>query len=118
MMIDIDGRSLTLEDVEAVARGETARLTAEARTRVEHSRAMVDAIVSEGRPVYGISTGVGRLCTVTIPPEDARELQHNILRSHAAGVGLPLGEPAVRAMIVLRANTLAGGYSGVRPVII
>ena len=117
-MIDIDGHSLTLENVEAVARGAAARLSAEARTRVERSRAMVDAIVREGRPVYGISTGVGRLCTVTIPPADAQELQHNILRSHAAGVGVPLDEPIVRAMMVLRANALACGYSGVRPVIV
>jgi histidine ammonia-lyase len=117
-MIDIDGHSLTLENVEAVARGAASRLSAEARTRVERSRAMVDAIVREGRPVYGISTGVGRLCTVTIPPADAQELQHNILRSHAAGVGVPLDEPIVRAMMVLRANALACGYSGVRPVIV
>jgi histidine ammonia-lyase len=117
-MIDVDGLSLTLEHVEAVARGGSARLAAAARARVERSRAMVDAIVAEGRPVYAISTGVGRLCTVTIPPEDVQELQHNIVRSHAAGVGAPLDEASVRAMMVLRANALAAGYSGVRPVVI
>jgi histidine ammonia-lyase len=117
-MIDIDGRTLTPEAVERVARGEPSRLAAGARERVERSRAVVDRVLREGQVVYGISTGVGQLCTVLISAEDSRALQQNVLRSHAAGVGPDLPGLAVRAMLVLRANALAGGYSGVRPVVI
>jgi len=79
---------------------------------------MVEQLLRERRPIYGVSTGVGELCTVSISPADAQTLQRNIVRSHAAGVGASLPEPAVRAMMVLRANALASGYSGVRPLLI
>ncbi|MDR5682434.1 MAG: histidine ammonia-lyase [Armatimonadota bacterium] len=117
-MIELDGHSLTPEQVEAAVGGEPVRLAAQARVRLQRAREMVERVVREGRPVYAISTGVGALRTVPISIEDAEALQRNILRSHAAGVGTPLGEDVVRAMLVLRANALAGGYSGVRPVVI
>ena len=117
-MIEVDGRTLSPEAVEAVARGAPAALSDGARSRVERSHAMVDEIIRARRPVYGISTGVGNFRTVAIGEDQVELLQRNILRSHAAGVGAPLPEPAVRAMMVLRANALACGYSGVRPVII
>ncbi len=117
-MIEIDGQTLTLEAVEAIALGASARIAPAARARVARSRAMVDQVLRERLPVYGVSTGVGEMRTVWIPPADAQALQRNIVRSHAAGVGPPLPEPVVRAMLALRANALAAGYSGVRPLII
>ena len=117
-MIEIDGQHLTPETVEAVAEGAPAALSADARRRVERSSAMVDHILEAGAPVYGVSTGVGEFRTVTISREQTALLQRNILRSHAAGVGDPLPEPAVRAIMLLRANALACGYSGVRPVVV
>jgi histidine ammonia-lyase len=117
-MIRIDGRRLTLEAIEDVARGAAAALADEARAPIERSRAMVERVLQERRPVYGVSTGVGELCTVWIPADEAAALQRNIVRSHAAGVGAPLPETVVRAMLLLRANALARGYSGVRPAVI
>lgn len=117
-MVRVDGRSLRIEDVARVMGGERVVLDGEARRRVEAGREVVEEIVRAGRPVYGISTGVGRLCTVAIGVGDMRALQRNIVRSHAAGVGRPVEEESVRAMMLLRANALARGHSGVRPVII
>ncbi|HEU5209073.1 MAG TPA: histidine ammonia-lyase [Longimicrobiales bacterium] len=118
-MIEIDGRSLRLEDVEAVARGGLrVALGADARDRVERARALVDRIVAEHRVVYGITTGFGALSEVVIPPERIRELQANLIRSHAAGVGEPFPVEEARAITLLRANVLALGHSGVRPVVI
>ncbi|MGQ0569668.1 MAG: histidine ammonia-lyase [Armatimonadota bacterium] len=125
-MLNIDGHTLTLEAVEAVAckaddaviREADLRLAPEARVRVERARAMVERLLQQRQPVYGVSTGVGELRTVSISSSDAETLQRNIVRSHAAGVGVSLPEPAVRAMILLRANALARGCSGVRPVLI
>ncbi len=117
--IAIDGNSLTLEAVAAVARRfEPVELAIEARRRVETNRDFVEEIVREERPVYGITTGVGDLCNVAIPRADVEALQKNLVVSHAAGVGEPLSEEIVRAMMLLRANALAKGYSGVRPTII
>ncbi|HKX19822.1 MAG TPA: histidine ammonia-lyase [bacterium] len=117
-MIEIDGEHLTLEMVGQVAGGAPATLRTAARDRVQRSAEMVDRIVSAGQPVYGVSTGVGELRTVSISPDQAATLQRNILRSHAAGVGRPIADPVVRAMMVLRANALACGHSGVRPLVI
>jgi histidine ammonia-lyase len=117
-VVTLDGQTLTLEAVEQVAAGELVALAPEARVRVERSRAMVERLLRERRPVYGVSTGVGEMRTVWIPAGDAETLQRNIVRSHAAGVGAPLSAAAVRAMLVLRANALACGYSGVRPAVI
>jgi histidine ammonia-lyase len=117
-MIELDGCGLTPEQVEAALHGAPARLADVAGVRVQRAWEMVERVVRAGRPVYAISTGVGALRTTPISVEDSEALQRNIIRSHAAGVGPPLGEDAVRAMLVLRANALAGGYSGVRPVVI
>jgi histidine ammonia-lyase len=117
-MIELDGHNLTPEQVEAAVRGAPVRLADAARVRVQRSWEMVERVVRGGRPVYAISTGVGALRTVPISIADGEALQRNVIRSHAAGVGSPLSEDAVRAMLLLRANALASGYSGVRPVVI
>ncbi|HEX6693710.1 MAG TPA: histidine ammonia-lyase [Longimicrobiales bacterium] len=112
--------TLTLEDVGSVARAPRRRtvLGAAARARVEAARAVVDRAVAEGRVVYGLTTGFGALSEVMIPPARIRELQLNLIRSHAAGVGAPLAEDDVRAITLLRANALALGHSGVRPEVV
>lgn len=117
-MVEIDGRTLTLEAVQTVVKGLPVRLAPAARRRVQAARDMVEWILNERTPIYAVSTGVGDLCTQVISSADARQLQRNIVRSHAAGVGDPVDEPIVRAMLLLRANALAAGYSGVRPVVI
>jgi len=117
-MLEVDGRTLTLEAVEAVANGASARLAAAARVKVQKARELVEVVMREQRPVYAVSTGVGDLCTQVISASDAQTLQRNIVRSHAAGVGPPLAEPVVRAMLLLRANALASGHSGVRPMVV
>jgi histidine ammonia-lyase len=113
--------ALSLEDVEHVARGaDTVRvaLDEDARTRVRAARALVDQVVREQRVVYGITTGFGALSEVVIPPGRLLELQNNLIRSHAAGVGEPLDEVDTRAIMLLRANVLAIGRSGVREAVI
>ncbi len=112
----LDGRSLTLEDVVRVAEGPETRvvLSAEAHERMEAARAFVAEKVASGEPVYGVTTGFGRLADVLIAPEERAELQHNLVRSHASGMGEPLDRGAVRALMVLRANALARGNSGCR----
>ncbi len=118
-MIAVDGTSLTLEDLRRVlAEGVGAELTAEARVRVEAARQTVERTLATGRVVYGINTGFGDLASVVIPAGETEELQDRLLRSHAAGVGEPLPAPVVRAMLLLRANALARGHSGVRPEVI
>lgn len=118
-MISLDGRSLGLDDVVRVARGiEKVRLAPAAAKRVESSRKLLERTVAKGIPAYGIKTGFGELATVSIPDADVRQLQLNLLRSHAVGQGQPLGTDEVRATLLLRANTLAMGYSGVRPVLV
>jgi len=110
---------LTLADVIAVmAGGSTVRLSAVARQRVAANRAYVETLVAEGRTVYGVTTGFGRFATTAIARDKVEELQHNLLRSHAIGVGTPLAPELVRAMLLLRAQSLAIGASGVRPELI
>src|SRR5439155_13538567 len=89
-----------------------------ALSRVEASRRLVDDWVQKGETIYGITTGFGEFANVLIPPSEIKELQQNLLRSHSAGVGVPLRDEVVRAMLLLRANALAKGYSGVRPIVI
>jgi len=114
-MIQIDGRSLTPEALEAVARGaEAAELTEEARAAVRRARKTVEELVEAGEVVYGVTTGFGRLAEVPVSLEDRRRLQVNLLRSHAAGVGKLLSAEEVRALLLLRANALARGNSGCR----
>lgn len=120
-LLELFGNRLRLEDVERVARAADApevRLAAEARVRVEAARAFVERLVAEGRVVYGLTTGFGALSEVVVPPDRIRELQTNLIRSHAAGVGDPLSEAETRAVTLLRANVLALGNSGIRPVVI
>jgi len=111
----LDGDSLTLDDVHRVAvRGAAAALGDEARRRMARTRAVVERIVERGEAVYGVTTGFGKLSDVSIPRERLAELQVNLVRSHAAGVGDLLPEREVRAMMLLRANVIAKGYSGAR----
>lgn len=114
-MVELDGVSLTLEALERVARGhEPMALADRARGRVRAARALVDHHAAGDAAVYGINTGFGSLAEVKIPHDQLARLQLNLLRSHAAGVGEPLSVPVVRALMALRANVLAKGYSGIR----
>jgi len=114
-MILLDGSSLTIEQLLAIAdRREAVALSDAARARVLAARAVVDAHARRDEPVYGINTGFGSFADVKIAPDALGALQLNLLRSHAAGVGAPLPARAVRATMALRANVLAKGYSGVR----
>ncbi len=116
----IDGRSLRLEDVAAVAAGEPLelRLPEAARERMRDARAVVEGIVAGDGAVYGINTGFGKLSDVRVSRERLAELQLNLVRSHACGVGQPLDRSETRAMMLLRANVLATGHSGVRPELV
>jgi histidine ammonia-lyase len=115
----IDGDSLTVDEAYAVA-VERLRvgLAPKARKRMLRTRAVVDAIVEKNEVVYGVTTGFGKLSDVAIPPNRLAELQVNLVRSHASGVGDRLPEPEVRAMMLLRANVIAKGYSGARPELV
>ncbi len=117
-MIEIDGASLSLEQIEKVADGAEVTLAPAAIPRVNRARKFVEDIISRGQVVYGINTGFGALSDVTIHPDKLRELQLNLVRSHSCGVGEPLTERVVRAMMLLRANVLAKGYSGCRAAVI
>jgi histidine ammonia-lyase len=113
--VEIDGHSLTVEDVLAVAvGGARVELMTGARRRMAATRSIVDRVVASNEVVYGITTGFGKLSEVAIPSDRLAELQENLVRSHAAGVGPLLPEREVRAMMLLRANVLAKGYSGAR----
>ena len=117
--IVLTGANVTIEAVEAVARGGArVRLDDGARSRMDEARAVIERLVAEGAVVYGVTTGFGALAGTSIAPEDTRRLQENLLMSHAAGVGEPLPVDVVRAMLLLRANTLALGHSGCRPLIV
>ncbi|HEX6926004.1 MAG TPA: histidine ammonia-lyase [Longimicrobiaceae bacterium] len=118
--MEIDGGSLTLEALERVARGEESRVTLSttARERMLRSRAVVEEAVASGAVVYGVTTGFGRLADVAIPRERIAELQLNLIRSHACGFGPPLPTEEVRAIMLLRANVLAKGCSGIRPEVV
>ncbi len=114
-MINLDGHNLTLEQLEAIAdRGAEVALAPSAARAVDAARAVVDRHATGDAPVYGINTGFGSLAEVRIARDALGELQRNLLRSHAAGVGEPLPRRAVRATMALRANVLAKGYSGIR----
>src|SRR5829696_3185074 len=114
-MVLLDGHSLALGDIGAIAGGDRAvGLAPAARTRVQAARAVVDAKADGDAAVYGINTGFGSFAEVRIPRDALSALQLNLIRSHAAGVGEPLSRRAVRATMALRANVLACGYSGVR----
>src|SRR5437016_5564574 len=106
--IYIDGNSLTLAELHAiVSQGAEVELPKPARAAVNKARAIVDALVEKNQLAYAVTTGVGKLSDVRIPPPQIRELQVNLVRSHCVGVGEPLSQPATRAMMLLRANSLA-----------
>ncbi|MCK4614141.1 MAG: histidine ammonia-lyase, partial [Thermoplasmata archaeon] len=115
----IDGNSLTIDMVKQVARG-GAKVTISRRAKeaIVESRKRVEEIIESGRITYGIQTGFGELCNVRISDKDIENLQRNLIVSDVCGVGRPLSEDVVRAVMLLRANALAKGYSGCRPVIV
>lgn len=118
-MLELDGRSLRLLDVVAVAdEGQHVTLAPSARDRMRTTRAVVNKAVGAGVPVYGINTGFGKMSEITIANDQLAALQRNLVRSHAAGVGDPLPEREVRAMMLLRANVLATGFAGARPELV
>ncbi|PYS46274.1 MAG: histidine ammonia-lyase [Acidobacteria bacterium] len=118
-MLTLSGQKFSLEQIVQVARGaEHVALDADARERVAESRRVVEEITESGRVVYGVNTGFGKLADIRIASSELRALQLNLVRSHACGIGPPLSEAETRAMLLLRANVLALGYSGARPLII
>src|SRR5262245_56070106 len=117
--LHINGNDLTLENVfEVAGSGRPVLLAPDAREAVNRARAVVDELVASNQVSYAITTGVGKLSDVRIAGDQIRELQLNLVRSHAVGVGEPLSIAETRAMIVLRANSLSKGYSGVRAIVI
>ena len=117
--MELNGEQISLVQLAAVALGaEAVRISSLARPRILASRKVIEQIVARDVVVYGVNTGFGKLSDVRIPQNDLRQLQLNLVRSHACGIGNPLSEAEVRAMILLRANVLALGFSGVRLEII
>ena len=112
----LDGSSLTIADLFEVAVGRrSVRVAPVAEARMRMTRGIVEGLVAKGAAVYGVTTGFGKLSDVAIPPRQLAQLQVNLVRSHAAGVGPRLPEAETRAMMLLRANVLAKGFSGARP---
>jgi histidine ammonia-lyase len=117
--MELNGQALSLSDIASVAYGDThAQIAAAARKRMAASRKVIDDIVARGTVVYGVNTGFGKLADVRIAREQIDALQLNLVRSHACGIGNPLSEPEVRAMMLLRANVLSLGLSGIRPQVV
>src|SRR5437899_11551354 len=117
-MVEIGCSGIQPADVVAVARHrEPVQLAPAAREAMQRSRAIVEELATAEQPVYGISTGFGALAATRVPPERRSELQHALIRSHAAGMGLPVDVEIVRAMMLLRLRTLARGFSGTRPLV-
>ena len=114
--VQVDGKSLSLDALRAVAEdGARVTLAPDAKVRMQVSRAIIEKIVASGAAVYGVTTGFGKMSDVSIPPDKLAELQVNLVRSHVCGVGPIMPKREVRAMMLLRANVLAAGYSGARP---
>src|SRR2546430_15371655 len=117
--MELSGKPLAVEDIARVAVGsEAVTIAASARSRIWASRKVIDDIVARDAVVYGVNTGFGKLADVRIPHEELRALQLNLVRSHACGIGQSLSEPEARAMMLLRANVLALGFSGIRAEVI
>ncbi|MGH9738952.1 MAG: histidine ammonia-lyase [Candidatus Acidiferrales bacterium] len=119
--ITIDGQSLTLENLRALVFDHSesqAKVSAAARERMSASRAVIQRLAESETAVYGVNTGFGKLATTRISHDEIRHLQLNLVRSHACGVGQPLNAAETRAMLALRANALAKGFSGVRPIVV
>lgn len=119
MPVTLNGADLTFDELYAVASArEAVVLDAPAARRMAAARGVVERLLSSGSVAYGINTGFGRLATVRISPDQVRQLQINLVRSHACGVGAPLSEEETRAAMLLRANALAKGLSGARPLLV
>jgi histidine ammonia-lyase len=119
MTVVLTGNDLTFAQLQAVtAQHESVTVSTDAIARMKTSRAVVDRLVSSGETAYGINTGFGKLASVRISAEQVRQLQINLVRSHACGVGPALNTTETRAMILLRANALAKGLSGIRPTVV
>lgn len=120
--IVLNGQAFSIGEVAAVARAEhggcVVSLGEIAQERITKSRAVVESALRSGEAIYGVNTGFGSLARTRIVPDEVRDMQRNLIRSHAAGVGEPLGRDVVRAMIVLLVGSLCRGYSGVRPVVV
>lgn len=117
-MVSLNGSALTLEDVARVARqGAEVELDPHAVKRMKAAREVIDRLAAGEAPVYAVNTGVGLLADTRVAPEELEQLQRNVVRSHACGVGEPLPEDVVRAIMLIRANVLAKGVSGIRPVV-
>src|SRR5689334_21438698 len=117
--MELNGEQIALKQLAAIAAGaEPVHISSAARPRILASRKLIEGIVARDAVVYGVTTGFSKLSDVRIPRGDLRQLQLNLVRSHACGIGTPLSEPEVRAMMVLRANVFALGLSGVRVEII
>ena len=115
----IDGNSLTLEAIEPVSQQKLpVYLSEDAKRQLDSSRKIVDDILASGQTVYAVTTGFGKFKDVSIQPGDSRQLQHNLLLSHAAGVGPAFDREVVRAVLLLRANALAKGFSGIRSQVV
>jgi len=115
----LDGNSLSLEDVVLVSRNKArVGLSEKARAAIEASRKWAENAIEDGKIIYGITTGFGAFKSIAIGKDEAAKLQKNLIRSHASGVGEAFPEDVVRAIVLLRANSLAKGYSGVRPIVI
>jgi len=113
--VELNGQALTLEQIAAVAIcGEHVAISPAARPCIAASRKVIEQIVARDAVVYGVNTGFGKLSDVRVPQDELRQLQLNLVRSHACGIGKPLSEPEVRAMMLLRANVLTLGFSGIR----
>src|SRR5689334_11327453 len=112
MPLELDGARLTVAGVCAVARGgDDVHLSPGAIARMDASRSLIDRLAAGDEPIYAVNTGVGLLADTRVPREDLDQLQRNVVRSHCAGVGDPLASEIVRAMMLIRANVLAIGYS-------
>lgn len=119
MVIEIDGNNLSIEGLVDVARNfEKVKLSRVAEKRIEEARQTLERIIREGKITYGINTGFGDLCTQTIPENKVEQLQMNLIRSHAVGVGKAMSNDVIRAVLLLTANSLSKGYSGVRAEIV
>jgi histidine ammonia-lyase len=119
MSVALTGNDLTFQQLHAVAlQGQAVSLAPAGIERMNASRAVVDRLVASGATAYGINTGFGKLASVRISTEQVRQLQVNLVRSHACGLGVPLSQAETRAMMLLRANALAKGLSGIRPFVV
>ncbi|MEO6969709.1 MAG: aromatic amino acid lyase, partial [Chthoniobacterales bacterium] len=114
-MMQLSGRPLSLREIARVTLGEeNVEIAPGAHTAIQASRRVVEGIVARQAIIYGVSTGFGKLADVQIPSDQLGQLQVNLVRSHSCGVGRPLSEVEVRAMMLLRANVLTLGFSGIR----